>query len=615
MEIKTGFRNILILGACLIAAMILAFGFSQYAFFEDTAQSERMDKLSNEGMQLVQLTNEVLLYGEPRAVTQWRLQYQEVERLIKDEKLALNGDLQEVMGPLRIRFGNLLPLQERLIHSQSRNSEPQVLRIIASQLFQDATQLQASLRSLKDLADAAFKSAYETAKQRQVLIFSLFTGLVSVYGIFVSLLFRKAILTPLYDLRQTIHSIREGQKAKAKIHEDDEIGAVCTTFNNLLEEQDSARRQVQAISERFRNIFEQAAVGMSIVSTAGDWLEVNQCLCDILGYSRDEFLKTNYQAITLPEYLDDDIERVRTILSGGKAYDSWETRYRRKDGRIIWARITTALARNGGDSPMYFVTVTEDITERKDAEARIREINRQLEEQAHDLKRTNADLESFAWVASHDLREPLRMVSSYVGLIKKRLGPELDEDMTQYIGYAIEGAKRMDAIILGLLDYARIGRRGGTFELVPLDEVLAESLLNLSMTIRETQATVTVQEGMPKVIGVRSELIRLFQNMIGNAIKFRHPERQPQVKVGWEERPTEWAFSVSDNGIGIDPQYFKKVFQIFQRLVHKDAYDGTGIGLAICKKIVEHHGGRIWIESTLDEGSTFYVALLKVKLD
>ncbi|MBF0355364.1 MAG: PAS domain S-box protein [Alphaproteobacteria bacterium] len=611
MDIKTGFFNLLILGAALLAATILAFGFSQYAFFEDTSYSERLDKISNEGMQLVQLTNEVLLYGEPRALDQWQQQYRDVGLLIEDNSLSSRAELVEILGPLRIRYANLLPLHEKLTQSRDRNADSQLVDIIASQLYQDSSQLQASLRSLKAAADDSLKSAYETVKHRQVIIFSLFTGLVSVYGVFVSLLFRRTILAPLYDLRQTIHSLRDGKAAKAPVHEDDEIGAVCVTFNHLLDEQETVRNQVQLISERFRNIFEQAAVGMSIVSPNGDWLEVNQCLCDILGYERSDFLATNYQAFTLPENLQTDILRVKTILSGELAFDSWETRYRRKDGRPIWARITTTLARDGADSPLYFVTVTEDITERKEADARLLEINRQLEEQATELKRTNADLESFAWVASHDLREPLRMVSSYVGLIKKRLGPELDEDMAQYISYAIEGSKRMDALILGLLDYARIGRRGGTFESVSLADVAQESLLNLSVAIQEEGACVTLLDGLPKVIGDRSELVRLFQNLIGNAIKFHRPDRAPEVSVAFEDKGSEWVLRFSDNGIGIDPDYYEKVFRIFQRLVRKDQYAGTGIGLSICRKIVEHHGGRIWVLSEPGEGSTFFVAFPK----
>jgi PAS domain S-box-containing protein len=595
----------------LIGTAALSLVVSQYVLIEDTSRAEKLDTIASEGMQLVQLTHEILLYGEPRAQTQWQRQYDDFGQLIRDPKFALDHDLAIVNGLLVNHYADLLPLQRKLVEARSNGEATRVVSIIASQLFQDATQLQASLSNLKHLATEATKKAYSSSKQRQIVIFSVFVGLISLYAAAVLLLFRSAILNPLGNLEQTIHAIRAGTRARAQIGFDDEIGTICQTFNNLLDEHEGSQKAIEAMAERFRNIFEQAAVGMSIVSPNGDWLEVNDCLCNILGYPREEFLASNYSRFTDPDYLKNDKQRIKVILAGVKQHDSWETRYLRKDGSAIWARITTALARDGDEMPLYFVTVTEDITERKEASARLKEINRQLEEQAKDLKRTNADLESFAWVASHDLREPLRMVSSYVGLIQRRLGDAIDGDTKTYIGYAVDGAKRMDALILGLLDYARIGRRGGTFEAVSLKDAIAESLLNLKVAIDEAQAMVNVSEQLPMVIGLRNDLVRLFQNLIANAIKFRQADRLPIITIACEEQDGEWVISVADNGIGIDEQYYEKVFRIFQRLVSKEEYEGTGIGLAICKKIVEHMNGRIWVESKPGEGTTFFVALTR----
>ncbi|CAA6603455.1 putative Histidine kinase [Rhodospirillaceae bacterium LM-1] len=612
MDIKTGFRAVLTVGAVLTGTALLSVGYSQYAFVEDTSRKERLDHVANQGMRLIQLTQEVLLYGEPRAISQWQSQYVEMGRLISDQAYIADPDLGEINGALLIRYSDLSPLLEKLTSArQDSRQSADVIDVLASQLFQDATQLQASLRDLKDVADESHERAYKASKQRQIAIFSLFGTLFLMYGLAVMMLFRGVILKPLGDLERTIHAIRDGKQARAPNQREDEIGVICQTFNQLLDEHDHSQREIRAMAERFRNIFEQAAVGMSIVSTTGDWLEVNECLCAILGYPREELLSTNYRRYSAPEFLETDIKRVKAILAGERQHDAWETCYIRKDGQAIWARITTALTRDSDDRPLYFVTVTEDITQRMADEARIGEINRQLEEQARDLRRINADLESFAWVASHDLREPLRMISSYIGLINKRLGPEIEEDMRTYIGYAIGGAKRMDSLILSLLDYSRIGQDAGLHGSVSLNDVLQECQLNLKMAIQEAHATVVLPDRLPFVTGARGDLVRLFQNLIGNAIKFHHPDRPPVVTLTCEEKKDEWLLCLSDNGIGIESQYYDKVFRIFQRLVSKDEYEGTGIGLAICKKIVEHMGGRIWLDSTPGEGTSFYLALAK----
>ncbi|GAA3129215.1 sensor histidine kinase [Planomonospora alba] len=223
-----------------------------------------------------------------------------------------------------------------------------------------------------------------------------------------------------------------------------------------------------------------------------------------------------------------------------------------------------------------------------------------LQEQAAELRRSNAELEQFAYVASHDLQEPLRKVASFSQLLEQRYGDRLDEQGRRYISFAVDGAKRMQALISDLLDLSRAGRAGG--ERVPLDSAvpLAEALENLSAQIEETGATVTRDE-LPVVLGNRAQLIQLFQNLVGNALKFRS-EEAPRVHIGARRDGDMWEFSCADNGIGIEDKYTDRIFLIFQRLHGRDAYQGTGIGLALCKKIVEYHGGRIWVDNGAPDG-------------
>ncbi len=231
----------------------------------------------------------------------------------------------------------------------------------------------------------------------------------------------------------------------------------------------------------------------------------------------------------------------------------------------------------------------------------------QVQELVSNLKRSNAELERFAYVASHDLQEPLRMVTSYLQLLERRYRDKLDDDAKEFINYAVDGSIRMKMLINDLLAYSRVGTRGKDFTFIDCEEVLERVLSTLQISIEESRGKVT-HDPLPKLMADDVQLESLFQNLVGNAIKF-HGKKPPRIHVGVEQKGKEWVFSVSDNGIGIDPQYFERIFIIFQRLHNQKDYAGTGIGLAISKRIVERHGGCIWIESQPGKGSTFYFTL------
>ncbi|WP_203670573.1 sensor histidine kinase [Cellulomonas phragmiteti] len=242
------------------------------------------------------------------------------------------------------------------------------------------------------------------------------------------------------------------------------------------------------------------------------------------------------------------------------------------------------------------------LAELRTSREEIAQAHDRLTEQAEELRRSNRDLEQFAYVASHDLQEPLRKVASFTQLLQKRYGGQLDERADQYIDFAVDGAKRMQRLIQDLLGFSRVGRVGGEVVDVDLAQALARAQDQLSERIEESGAVVT-HDDLPVVRGEEPLLVQLFQNLVGNAVKFRHPDRVPQVHVSARRVDGAWELEARDNGIGIDPQYVDRVFVIFQRLHAKDLYEGTGIGLALCKKIVEFHGGRIWIPPTEGEGT------------
>jgi PAS domain S-box-containing protein len=245
----------------------------------------------------------------------------------------------------------------------------------------------------------------------------------------------------------------------------------------------------------------------------------------------------------------------------------------------------------------------KEIAQRADAEASLRQ-------SAQDLERSNRDLEQFAYVASHDLQEPLRAVGGYVKLLQHRFPDKLDAAAREYITGAAAGAERMQGLITDLLAFSRVGTQGGAFAPADLNALLSNALNNLQVTITESGAKIT-SDPLPTLPVDGTQIAQLFQNLIGNAIKFRS-ERAPEIQVGARQEEERWLFWVRDNGIGIEPQYSGRIFQIFQRLHTRKQYPGTGIGLAICKKIVERHGGEIWVESQLAQGSTFYFSIPEI---
>lgn len=262
--------------------------------------------------------------------------------------------------------------------------------------------------------------------------------------------------------------------------------------------------------------------------------------------------------------------------------------------------------------------IQQETNERRQAEASLKQLNEQLDskvqERTAELKEVNTslllsnrELEQFAYVASHDLQEPLRAVNSYTQLLARKYQGNLDAKADKYIGYIVEGSTRMQQLINDLLELSRVGTRCKDLKPTDCEAVLSQVLDNLKVALAENNALIT-HDPLPTVMGDQTQLIQLFQNLIGNAIKFRG-EEPPRVHVSAVQQEHEWAFEVCDNGIGMEAEYFERIFMIFQRLNSRKEYPGTGIGLAVCKKIVERHGGRIWVESTLGSGTTFHFTL------
>jgi PAS domain S-box-containing protein len=297
-------------------------------------------------------------------------------------------------------------------------------------------------------------------------------------------------------------------------------------------------------------------------------------------------------SIALPERVLPSLETASEEIVG----TTFETIGTRRDGSTFPIELSLS-SWSAGASARYVTGIARDITERKTTE-------QALEEKAEELARSNHELEQFAYIASHDLQEPLRMVSNYTQLLSRRYKDKLDTDANEFIAFAVDGAKRMQDLIHGLLEYARVGTRGKEFTPTPMDQVVNAALMNLSTAIADAKADVNVTV-MPTLACDASQLTQVFQNLVSNAIKFRRNGDRPIIKISAHRENGHWALRVADNGIGIDRKYFERIFQMFQRLHGRDEYPGTGIGLALCKKIIERHGGEMSVASEAGRGTTF----------
>ena len=364
-----------------------------------------------------------------------------------------------------------------------------------------------------------------------------------------------------------------------------------------IEERDIALRESE---ERLQSILDNATAVIYLKDPEGRYLLTNRHFDAVFNKQGIDVLgKTDH--ILFP---DDIAEAVRSndqkVLTAGLPLEMEEL-IPHQDGMHTYLSVKFPLLDNAG-IPNGICGIATDITDRKRAEET-------LKMTAAELARSNSELEQFAYVASHDLQEPLRAVGGCVQLLKRKYQSQLDAAADELIAHSVDGVTRMQTLINDLLAYSRVGTRAKPFEPTNCATILKHALDNLQMAIQESAAVIT-SDPLPIVNADATQLTQLFQNLIGNAIKYRD-HRRPEIHVGITGNQTDWIFSVRDNGIGIEPQYYERVFKVFQRLHQRREYSGNGIGLAICKKIVERHGGQIWVESRVGEGSAFYFRISK----
>ncbi|MBF0284854.1 MAG: PAS domain S-box protein [Magnetococcales bacterium] len=389
----------------------------------------------------------------------------------------------------------------------------------------------------------------------------------------------------------------------------DEITAVAGALGSLTgaviqreAQRQASQAQLMESESLFRTTFEAAAHGMALASPQGRLLRVNAALCDMLGYAELELLNLDFASLTHPDDLAQDLDLAGRLLAGEIVAYQLEKRYLHRDGGEVWCALSVSLVRDEAGRPVHLVKQIQDVTERRRLE---RELLRIMEE----LQRSNEELERFAYVASHDLKEPLRKIISFGNLLEEDYADLLEGEGRDYLERMKNAALRMQRLIDDLLNYSRVSTRAQPFVPLALDQVMQEALIMVDDRLRASGGTVSVSP-LPQIHADPTQMGQLFQNLLSNGLKFHTIERPPRVTVSVRPLPPDRVeILFSDNGIGFDEKYLDKIFQPFERLHGRESYEGTGMGLAICQRIVHRHGGTLTARSRPGEGAQFVVTL------
>ena len=443
-----------------------------------------------------------------------------------------------------------------------------------------------------------------TAVQDQIRVLGLLIGSILLAGLVARYFLGRRVVGRLQQVSDCLR-LEETDTGyqQVSVQGDDEIGDMARAVEQFLEDR-------RLLVQTQRDLRQNEEMLQDIISSTSDWIWETDAkgvytfcsgqIHQVLGYQPAEVLGRTPYDLMAPE----ERGQMRQFLAGLAARKApivnLEKWFLAKDGRRVCLLIHGVPIVNREGRLMGYRGADQDITDRK-------RLDDQLRRKNADLERSNAELEQFAYVASHDLQEPLRKVGSYMELVTERYREQLDRDGIEFIDYAVDGARRMKIMIDDLLTYSRVGRRGDNFVSIDMMEVMHHVLNDLELAIRENDAVVTYN-ALPVVTADNSLLQQLLRNLIGNALKYRGAD-PPKIHVSAQRQMLAWQFFVKDNGIGIETRFFERIFQIFQRLHPRGQFNGTGIGLAICKKIVERHGGTIGVQSKPDQGSTFYFTI------
>jgi len=623
MKIKTKLQLIIILNVIILIGIVSISLLWQVKADRQFEKQNMVMELNLAIFEKAQAREEYFMYRQERSKEQWILMHKKIGRILEwmaeifaepEEEAHLNNvmGLHKKMGVL---FDQLVRLDESVaVHMDTTQALRE--RMISQMLVRAHAQYQEGLKLLKAVNE---KTLYQHDLSHQYT--NIAFGFMTLVIVSLALIIIRSITSPLSRLQRGVEIVAGGNlDYKTNLGTSDEIGRLSGAFDNMTEN----LKKITVSRDDLSKEIERRKQAETALSASQKMLQLVIDNIPQRVFWKDKNFR--YIGCNVPFLKDAGLADVNEI-AGKEDFDlSWKKTasiYRaddtaamasdipkinyeepqdKPDGTRLWLRTSKIPLHDKEGNVIGLLGTYEDITDRKLAEAR-------LIDALADLERSNKDLEQFAYVASHDLQEPLRMVSSFTQLLAQHYEGRLDEKAKKFMDYVVDGAVRMQRLINDLLAYSRVGTRGKPLETTDAHAILGEAIRNLAAMIEENRAIITNDE-LPTVRADASQLMQVFQNLISNAIKF-HGENIPHIHVSAQDSGREWVFSVRDNGIGIERQYADRVFIIFQRLHTRQEYPGTGIGLAVCKRIVERHGGRIWFESEPGKGSTFFFTMTK----
>jgi len=525
----------------------------------------------------------------------------------QDGDAALTRASERYLGPkadiqaLRIAWSDWRGVTDPMIAALSKGDTPYARGLYQSVVhpqYAKTLAAQGTMLTFARLRAQKFMNASMSLRDSQRWgMGALLVAALSLGGVIIYLVSR-SILIPLTRLSRGLSGIVSGNGAflHKDIERGDEIGEMARQLENLRLSVHSRKRAELKYQTLFRN-----CPDMIIVSQrdSARFIEVNDAFERLLDYRRDEAVGRT--AVELEIWVRPE-ERLHMLelLAENERLSGYEARFRRKDGQVV--TILMSCERVELDSQDCLIVVARDISDRKREEETLRRM-------VDELAQSNTELARFAHVAAHDLQEPSRSICSYAQLLERRCGPQIDDEGREYLGFLVSGALRMRDLVSGLLDYSRAGTEASSFRRVELAELFNAAKTELQSAIVEKQAVIDVQGDLPAVCGDRVQLRQLFIHLLGNALKFQPEGTRPRVLVSVQGDGAWWHVAIRDNGIGIPPEHQEKVFEMFRRLHGPGRYPGTGLGLSLARRVVEAHGGRIWLESQPNQGTTVHLTL------
>ncbi|CAA7611654.1 ATP-binding protein [Magnetospirillum sp. UT-4] len=524
------------------------------------------------------------------------------DALRREVELTRSTGLAEALAAVDTEFfRRFRPVEDAVIKASRDGGPPPVTTAEYTRAAVPALDSIAGFLKAATTESATFAAAHAARAERRMTLSLAAGGVALVVGLAALYVIIIRLLRPLGHIQRDLQALAAGNVgiAQAPSARTDEIGRMANAviaFRDSLVDRRRREHEVHDLAAKMQAILDNTPAGIIILAPDRTVREVNGTFCAMVGLGRDQLIGNTTRAIYRSDAQYDEIGRAAyPQLLAGETFRA-DLEIERANGPRLWVHVAARMI--NPDAPdLGIVWVVDDITRQKTMEM--------------ELRRSNDELEHFAYVASHDLRQPLRTISGFVTLLARKLGDRCDAEEKEWLDFVVKGASRLDRMIVALLDYSRIGREGVRPAEVDLAVALDRAVQGLGADIEAAEATVSLPESMPAVIGSEAEMERLFQNLIANALKFCRPDAPPAIAVACRDGGDHWVISVTDNGIGIAENEIGRLFGVFSRLVSHEQYEGTGIGLAACRKICEHHGGRIWVESQPGTGSTFSFALPK----